>query len=90
VDDRPVWSITCFYIEAKARRQGVMAGLIEAAIAYARRNGADLLEAYPWDVASGGLADARAYMGTRPPFAKLGFKEAARRRPQRPLMRIEV
>jgi GNAT superfamily N-acetyltransferase len=90
VDERPVWSITCFYIERNARRQGVMAGLIEAAIAYAKRSGAEIVEAYPWDVGAGEMEDARAYMGTRPPFAKLGFKEAARRRPKRPLMRFEV
>jgi GNAT superfamily N-acetyltransferase len=90
VDARPVWSITCFYIERGARRQGVMAGLIEAAVAYAKRSGAEIVEAYPWDVGADELADARAYMGTRPPFAKLGFKDAVRRRPKRPLMRIEV
>ena len=90
VDERPVWSITCFYIERSARRQGVMAGLIEAAVAYAKENGAEIVEAYPWDVRADELEDARAYMGTRPPFANLGFKETARRRPKRPLMRIEL
>jgi GNAT superfamily N-acetyltransferase len=90
VDERPVWSITCFYVERGARRGGVMAGLIAAAVAYAKRSGAEIVEAYPWDVGADGLEDARAYMGTRPPFAKLGFKDTARRRPKRPLMRIAV
>ena len=37
VDDTPVWSIVCFVVPAEYRSQGVARGLLEGAIAYARR-----------------------------------------------------
>ena len=37
VDDTPVWSIVCFVVPAEYRNQGVARGLLEGAIAYARR-----------------------------------------------------
>ena len=47
VDDLPVWSVSCFFIRAGRRRQGLTAALIEAAKAYAGEAGAAWLEAYP-------------------------------------------
>src|SRR6266545_1668160 len=47
VDDQPVWSITCFYIDRHHRRQGVAAALLHAAVAHARSRGAQVVEAYP-------------------------------------------
>ncbi len=49
VDAQPVWSIICFVVPAEHRRQGVAAALLRAAVAWARRQGATLLEAYPVD-----------------------------------------
>ncbi|WP_395703923.1 GNAT family N-acetyltransferase [Aquabacterium sp.] len=49
VDAQPVWSIICFVVPAEHRRQGVAAALLQAAVAWARRQGATLLEAYPVD-----------------------------------------
>src|SRR5262245_59967119 len=50
LDDKPVWSITCFFIHRTARRQGLMAKLIEAAVDFARAQGATIVEAYPTPV----------------------------------------
>jgi SAM-dependent methyltransferase/GNAT superfamily N-acetyltransferase len=47
VDDRPVWSIVCFVVPPQHRGQGVAHALLRGAIAYAREQGATLLEAYP-------------------------------------------
>src|SRR5882762_10865220 len=49
VDDRPVWSIVCFVVPSRYRGQGVARALLEGAIAYARKRGVALLEAYPVD-----------------------------------------
>src|SRR5438445_9481628 len=49
VDDKPVWSIVCFFVDAKARGKGVSEALLRGAIDYARSQGATLLEAYPVD-----------------------------------------
>jgi len=87
VDARPVWSITCFFVEPKARRDGVMAALIAAAVEHARRQGARIVEAYPRDTGAARIDSASAYVGARDPFVAQDFREVARRRPRRPIMR---
>jgi GNAT superfamily N-acetyltransferase len=49
VDDRPVWSIVCFFVDRRARGRGVSEALFRAGIDHARSLGARLLEAYPID-----------------------------------------
>src|SRR4051795_9268202 len=49
LDDVPVWSIVCFVVAKAARRRGVTARLLAAAIEHARSAGAPALEAYPVD-----------------------------------------
>jgi GNAT superfamily N-acetyltransferase len=87
VDDAPVWSITCFFVEPKARREGVMAALIEAAVRHARRQGARIVESYPRDTGGARIDSASAYVGALAPFLAHGFREVARRRPRRPILR---
>jgi len=87
VDDRPVWSITCFFVDPKARRDGVMAALIEAAVTYAKDQGASIVEAYPRDPEGMRIDSASGYVGVVEPFLGQGFQEVARRTPKRPFMR---
>ena len=86
VDDEPVWSISCFFVARKFRRQGVTLALLKAAAAYARSQGASLLEGYPCE-AKAGYADVFYYTGLASTFRKAGFREVARRSPSRPIMR---
>jgi GNAT superfamily N-acetyltransferase len=80
IDDRPVWSIVCFVVGRKSRRQGVAGALLDAAIAYAREQGATMLEAYPAEVPEGRrIPSANAYMGTLGMFERAGFKDVERR-----------
>ena len=51
VDDKPVWSVICFVVPSAHRGQGVAHALLRGAIAYARKHGATLIEAYPVDKA---------------------------------------
>jgi GNAT superfamily N-acetyltransferase len=89
VDDRPVWSITCFFVAREHRGKGITRALIEAAVKYARSRGASIVEAYPVDP-GGELADARAYHGVASTFLALGFREVARRIRTRPIVRKAV
>lgn len=89
VDDRPVWSITCFFVARSHRRRGVTRALVEAAAAHARVHGAPALEAYPVD-ARARLGDAFLYTGAASTFEALGFEEVARRSAARPVMRLEL
>ena len=89
VDDAPVWSIICFVVPAEHRRQGVAAALLEGAVAYAKKRGARLLEAYPVDKA-GRSADGSMWFGAKSMFDAGGFEEVARRKPTRPVVRRRV
>ena len=44
VDDQPVWSIVCFFINSKYRRKGIVSTLINKSIEYAATQGASVLE----------------------------------------------
>jgi GNAT superfamily N-acetyltransferase len=86
VDDLPVWSVPCFYVGARFRGQGVMAALIDAAVAHAAHAGAPALEAYPVDTDVPG-STRNLFPGTAAAFARAGFDEVARHRKDRPIMR---
>jgi ribosomal protein S18 acetylase RimI-like enzyme len=89
VDDQPVWSIVCFVIPSEYRRQGVASALLAGAVRYARKCGATLLEAYPVDKAEP-ARDESLWFGTKSMFDAAGFEEVARRKPQRPIVRLRV
>lgn len=89
VDDLPVWSIVCFVVPAQYRHQGVATALLEGAVRYARRRGARILEAYPIDKA-GPARDDWLWHGAMSMYGKAGFVEVARRRPERPVVRLEL
>lgn len=86
VDARPVWSIVCFVVPAPFRGQGVAKALLDGAVAYARRRDVRLVEAYPVDTAV--RAGESLWFGTRSMYDAAGFEEVARRRPDRPVMRL--
>jgi GNAT superfamily N-acetyltransferase len=90
VDETPVWSIVCFFIDRRHRRTGVASALLRAAVSYAAERGAASLEAYPGEHEPAGTADAAAYMGTVAMFEALGFREVARRAPRRPILRLRL
>lgn len=79
-----VWSLVCFYVQRRLRRQGITAKLIAAAIAHARSHGAVAVEAYPV------APDSPSYrfMGYVPTFERAGFREAGRAGTRRHVMRL--
>jgi GNAT superfamily N-acetyltransferase len=87
VDDLPVWTITCFYVNRYHRRKGLTLGLLRAAVEYAVANGATIVEGYPVDPEGGKMAAASAYTGLLSTFEKAGFVEVTRRHGTRPIMR---
>ena len=86
VDDQPVWSIICFVVPSEYRGQGIAQGLLDGAIAYARKRGARLVEAYPVDK-PGRSPDENMWFGAKSMYDDAGFTEVARRRPRRPIVR---
>lgn len=84
VDDRPVWSLSCFYIRKGYRKKGITSVLIEAAIKEAKRAGAPALEAYPLDANLTPSSSSTGFVST---FKRVGFKIVSDRVPARPVMR---
>ena len=72
VDDKPVWSITCFFVARPWRRRGVTVRLLDAAVALARKHGGAIVEGYPVDPKKA-QPDAFVYTAKLPPFAKLAL-----------------
>ncbi|HEU0201994.1 MAG TPA: GNAT family N-acetyltransferase [Burkholderiaceae bacterium] len=89
VDDQPVWSVVCFVVPSEYRRQGVARELLAGAVAYARERGVRLLEAYPVDQEDTGAAEG-SWFGSKRMFDAAGFKEVARRKPSRPVVRLKL
>jgi ribosomal protein S18 acetylase RimI-like enzyme len=88
VDDQPVWSVICFVVPTEHRGQGVARALLTGAVAYAKKQGATLVEAYPVDKPTRSNDDSM-WFGAKSMYDKAGFKEVARRKPHRPIVRIK-
>jgi GNAT superfamily N-acetyltransferase len=90
VDDQPVWSVVCFFIAKPFRRQGVTVKLLKAAVEYARKRGAKIVEGYPVEPKKENMPGVFAWTGLASTFRKAGFVEVARRSETRPIMRYIV
>lgn len=71
IDDAPVWSVVCFFIDRQIRRQGATLGLLQAAVEYARSNGARIVEGYPVEPG----ARLYTFMGSPSTFHAAGFRD---------------
>ena len=86
VDDRPVWSIVCFFVDRSARGRGLSQRMLKAAVDHARSCGARLVEAYPVDEDQRSHPDDM-FFGAKSMYDRAGFREVARRKPTRPVVR---
>ncbi|MFQ5662417.1 MAG: GNAT family N-acetyltransferase [Terriglobia bacterium] len=91
VDAKPVWSLVCFFVAKPFRRRGVTVKLLRAAVSYARKRGARVLEGYPVEPRrKSGVPDAFAWTGLAAAFRRAGFREVLRRSETRPIMRYFI
>jgi GNAT superfamily N-acetyltransferase len=90
IDDRPVWSVVCFFIARSHRRRGLATGLLQAAVEHAGRHGARIVEGYPVEPRKSLAPDVFVYHGLASQFRRAGFREAARRSETRPIMRYHI
>jgi GNAT superfamily N-acetyltransferase len=81
-----VWSLACFFIRREHRRHGLAGPLLRAAIDFAARGGATIVEAYPVDPDS----PSYRYMGFVELFQKAGFEEVGRAGARRHVMRLNL
>jgi len=90
VDEKPVWSVSCLFVLRPYRRRGLSARLLRAAVEFAGRRGAKIVEGYPVEPSMEKMPDAFAWTGLPASFRRAGFKEVARRSKTRPIMRRVV
>jgi len=90
IDESPVWSIVCFFVEKNYRNKGVSVQLLRAAIEYVKERGGTVLEGYPVEPKKDKMPAAFAWTGLASAFKKAGFLEVARRSKTRPMMRFFI
>jgi GNAT superfamily N-acetyltransferase len=90
IDDKPVWSIPCLFIDKPYRRSGVSVQLLKGAAEYAKQNGIKIIEAYPSIPTQDKIPDSFAWTGLYKSFERAGFEIADRTSRNRPLVRYYV
>jgi GNAT superfamily N-acetyltransferase len=90
VDDKPVWSVVCFFVAKPFRGKGITLKLLRAAIEHVRKHGGRIVEGYPTEPKEGRMPDAFVYTGLASTFRKVGFVEVARRSEKHPIMRYII
>lgn len=81
------WSVTCFFVHRTARRQGLAAALLDAAVDWARARGATAVEGHPVDTEGERRGSGDLYHGTLAMFRSAGFDLVDRRGTRRALVR---
>jgi len=87
IDDLPVWSIPCFFIDKAFRRQGVTVELLKGVISYAKENNISIIEAYQIIPTTESLPDSFAWIGLYKSFERAGFEIVDRTSKNRPMVR---
>ncbi len=74
-DDVSTWTVLCFFVRRDHRKSGVTKALIEGAVSYAKKAGAQVIEGYPWDTA--GISST--HRGHSAIFRDAGFERDGKR-----------
>ena len=90
IDDLDVWAVVCFFIQKPYRRKGLTIAFLKEVMAYAKRQGATILEAYPLDPKDKASPDVFAWPGLYSAYRAVGFAEVARRSSIRPIVRYSL
>ena len=90
IDDKPVWSIPCFFVKKEFRRKGFSRLLVKGAIDYARKKKIKTLEAYPVTPYSDEMPDAFLWIGPLSAFTKNGFKIVQRNGKSKAIVRRDI
>ena len=88
VDEQSVWSISCLFIKKPYRRKGVSTQLLKAAVEFAAKRGAKIVEGYPVEPSTENMPAPFLWHGIPSAFKAAGFVEVLRRSKSRPIMRF--
>lgn len=88
LDNQPVWSVTCLFVQKEYRKQGLSVELVRAASKMARAHGARIVEAYP-RVVRKETAAPFIWTGTLSTYTNAGFRECAAPAETRRIVRLD-
>lgn len=83
LDDQPVWSVVCFFVDSTVRRSGVTLVLLRAAVEFAFSRAAQIVEGYPVEPGP----RLYTYMGSPATFHAAGFVDVTPAGQARTVMR---
>jgi len=90
-DEPGVWSVTCFFVDRKHRRAGLANALLDAAVDWAKGQGATCVEGYPVEPRDVRGHAGDFFTGTVSQFEQAGFAAQPRaKRGRRAVMRRSV
>lgn len=90
IDQEPVWSVPCFFIDKNFRGHGITAALLKAVIQYAKDQRVKIIEAYPTIPKQDKLPEAFAWVGLYKFFEKAGFVIVDTTSKRRPMVRYYI
>ena len=90
IDDQPVWSVVCLFVARDFRRRGLSVELLKAAVRYAGRQGAKIVEGYPLIPRKEKVPDWLLYVGLPSTFERAGFRQMHRPSQTRAIMRYYI
>ena len=90
IDEKPVWSITCFFIKKEFRHKGLSQQLIKGAIEFARKKKIKTLEAYPAIPYAEKVPHPFLWVGVLSSFIKNGFTIVRQQSKSRAMVRIDL
>ena len=90
IDDKQVWSISCFFIKKEYRKKGLSQLLIKAVIAYARKNNIMALEAYPVIPYATKSPDVFLWTGILSAFTGNGFNVVKESGQSKTMVRLNI
>jgi GNAT superfamily N-acetyltransferase len=73
VDEKPVWSVVCFFIHKNYRKMGLSTALLNATKKFVKSSGGKILEGYPTEPKKDKMPDAFAWTGLSAAFQSAGF-----------------
>jgi predicted GNAT family acetyltransferase len=88
-EDKGIWGVSCFFIGRRHRGKGNSHRILGAAVDFARRSGARMIEGCPIENAKTSQSPG-LYVGSATVFRAAGFAEVALRKEGRPLMRLSL
>lgn len=90
IDDKPVWSISCFFIKKEYRHKGLSRQLIKGAVDFAKRKKIKILEAYPAIPYSQKVPHPFLWVGVLSSFLKNDFTIVKQSSKSRAMVRLEL